>query len=111
MSVHRTVVGPLSADSLPEVISYVREKEDVMLAVWVVESGEYENSGPDFVASSLEAAVERLRAIYAFPYVVEWSELGENDRGGFYVDALFEAVPDYSTKHQAHYDITEHQVY
>jgi hypothetical protein len=47
--------------------------------VWLVWSGEYDARGVLFVATTLEAAVAHLKAIYATPDVGTWGAVGTQD--------------------------------
>jgi len=80
--------------------------------VWVVETGEYEERSVSFVASSVEAAVARLKKIYV-AYEVTWGEPKRNlhtSQSVFEVTGTFAYSPNLSTKHDTDYTISEYEV-
>ena len=81
------------------------DQKERPMKVWVIETGEYAERMVLGVAASEAAAVEYVKARYQTPpYKVEWTE-----HAGYLVGE-FDAVFQYSTKHDAVYDFTEYEV-
>lgn len=78
------------------------EVEREPTAVWVVESGEYEQRSIDLVAVSRESAIDAIKALYGPPYVVTW----EIDKHGELL-GHFKGIRGLSTEHTAVYSIDE----
>ena len=74
--------------------------------VYVVETGEYEQRHVFGVYASLEAAVRGVKETFGAPYIVRWHDL-EPGEDFVTLTGDFERVPNYSTKHRVHFDITE----
>lgn len=74
------------------------------MKVWIVETGEYSMRGVWGVYSSPDAAVERIKATYSAPYVVEWKPLTVADDGSFELVGHFASVPGKSAQHVGCYD-------
>ena len=74
--------------------------------VYVVETGEYEQRYVFGVYVSLAAAVLSIKETYGAPYVVRWHDV-EPGEDYSTLTGDFEAVQHHSTRHQAHFDITE----
>ena len=80
--------------------------ESLCESVHVVETGEYEQRFVFGVYASIDAAVRGIKAAYGPPYIVRWHQV-EPGEDFVTLTGDFEAVPDYSIKHRAHFDITE----
>ncbi len=88
-----------------------------MATVYVVESND-EHHYVLLVAVSLEAAVNGLKAGYAAPYRMAWSEVTDSSfesEGEMHkewtIRASFDAVKGYSTEHVSHFSITPYDLY
>lgn len=85
-----------------------------MSAIWICESGEYEQRGIDFVCASVESGVAHLKAKYSTPYIVTWDEAVEERRGdrhvSFKVVGHFQCVIGLSSKHNCEFEFTEYEV-
>jgi len=79
--------------------------------VYVVETGDYKQRHVSAVASSIDKAVEAIKATYPPPYVVAWQEVEHLANGA---DARlvgkFEWVPGYSTEHVGEWDISAYEI-
>ncbi len=81
------------------------------LTVYVVETGDYEQRGVFLVATSIDAAVQSIKAAYAAPFRVTWdSPTVPDTMGCARLCGHFADVPGYSIAHEAIYDMTPYEV-
>ncbi len=80
------------------------------MTVYVVSSRTYEDTGVSFVASSLEKAIELVKASYPAPYIVQWDEPATDSWGCTSLTGHFAAVPNVTTKHAATFDFSAYVV-
>ncbi len=79
--------------------------------VWLVETDDYPEDALIFgVASSVERAAAYIRSRYPAPYIVEWDEPVELDKGEWAITGHFKAVPGYSGSGPLRYLFTRYTV-
>ena len=80
------------------------------ITVYVVESGDYEDSVICGVFSSLDAACASIRRPYAAPYIVRWDAATPGADGGLTYTGHFTAVDGYCVDGPNSWNITPYVV-